>query len=142
MWPAACGFFASVSSSTPPSYFAWLVASSSSTGAAQCAFAVLRFRFALDLGGDRDLVAFDRHLNVLFPDTGNLGVDYIGIGLLGDVDLDRGGRVARRAHRSEEPAEQLVDPGVRKGIVDSQRIHDVQLLSNDWGRGRSPQDPA
>ena len=48
----------------------------------------LRFRFSFHLSGDRDLIAFDRHLDVVLVHARDFGVDHVGAFALRDIDLD------------------------------------------------------
>ncbi len=67
-----------------------------------------------------------------FVDAGDFGADDEGVGLLGDVDLDRRGRFARLADGLEEAADEVLEAGIGERTVHLQCIHGCSPVL-EWG---------
>src|SRR5438876_12173922 len=86
--------------------------------------------FPLYFGGDGDLIALDRDVDVFLPHTGHFGMDPVTILGFDHIHLDRyRGRCAFQAHGLEEAAEQFVETGVGAWIVRDEVLHNA-CLSN------------
>src|ERR1019366_520674 len=99
--------------------------------AAEQAVAIFPFPFPLHFGGNSDLIALDRDVDVFLLHTRQFGMNQVTVLGFDRIHLDRyWGRGTFQAHGLEETAEQLVKTGIYAWIVVRDEVLHNSCLSD------------